>query len=110
MADASAERLNQVTTSGIRKNSAAFVTVSPVMAMPSSVTEMCIRDRPKVIAYNAKDPTAKARYGVIADKMHLGGGKDVYKRQLIRSPVVKVVAPELTMSWAPIQEMSRMQL
>lgn len=39
MADASAERLNQVTTSGIRKNSAAFVTVSPVMAMPSSVTE-----------------------------------------------------------------------
>ena len=25
-------------------------------------------------------------------------------------PVVKVVAPELTMSWAPIQEMSRMQL
>ena len=31
---------------------------------------------PKVIAYNAKDPTAKARYGVIADKMHLGGGND----------------------------------
>ena len=29
---------------------------------------------------------------------------------LIRSPVVKVVAPELTMSWAPIQEMSRMQV
>ena len=29
---------------------------------------------------------------------------------LIRSPVVKVVAPELTMSRAPIQLMSRMQL
>ena len=28
-----------VTTSGIRKNSAAFATVNPVMAMPSSVTE-----------------------------------------------------------------------
>ncbi len=28
---------------------------------------------PKVIAYNAKDDTAKARYGVIADTMGLGG-------------------------------------
>ncbi|MBR5510056.1 MAG: iron-containing alcohol dehydrogenase [Lachnospiraceae bacterium] len=28
---------------------------------------------PKVIAYNAKDETAKARYGVIADYMKLGG-------------------------------------
>ncbi len=28
---------------------------------------------PKVIAYNAKDETAKARYGVIADTMGLGG-------------------------------------
>ena len=31
---------------------------------------------PKVIAFNAKDPTAKKRYGVIADKMQLGGGSD----------------------------------
>lgn len=30
---------------------------------------------PKVIAYNAKDPTAKKRYGVIADYMHLAAGK-----------------------------------
>lgn len=28
---------------------------------------------PKVIAYNAKDPVAKERYGVIADRMNLGG-------------------------------------
>ena len=28
---------------------------------------------PKVIAYNAKDETAKARYATIADYMHLGG-------------------------------------
>ena len=38
---------------------------------------------PKVIAYNAKDPTAKARYGVIADKMHLGGGNDDEKVALL---------------------------
>ncbi len=31
---------------------------------------------PKVIAYNAKDPEAKRRYGVIADYMHLGGTND----------------------------------
>ncbi len=31
---------------------------------------------PKVIAFNAKDPTAKKRYGVIADYMHLGGAND----------------------------------
>ena len=31
---------------------------------------------PKVIAYNAKDETAKKRYGVIADYMHLGGEND----------------------------------
>lgn len=28
---------------------------------------------PKVIAFNAKDETAKKRYGIIADYMHLGG-------------------------------------
>ncbi len=31
---------------------------------------------PKVIAFNAKDPLAKARYGVIADYMGLGGAND----------------------------------
>ena len=31
---------------------------------------------PKVIAYNAKDPEAKKRYGVIADYMHLAGSTD----------------------------------
>ena len=31
---------------------------------------------PKVIAFNAKDPEAKKRYGVIADYMHLSGAND----------------------------------
>lgn len=31
---------------------------------------------PKVIAFNAKDPTAKKRYGVIADYMHIPGKDD----------------------------------
>ncbi len=31
---------------------------------------------PKVIAFNAKDPVAKQRYGVIADYMHLDGATD----------------------------------
>lgn len=31
---------------------------------------------PKVIAFNAKDETAKKRYGVIADYMNLGGAND----------------------------------
>lgn len=31
---------------------------------------------PKVIAFNAKDPEAKKRYGVIADYMHLSGSND----------------------------------
>ena len=31
---------------------------------------------PKVIAYNAKDKTAKKRYGYIADEMKLGGAND----------------------------------
>ena len=38
---------------------------------------------PKVIAYNAKDPAAKKRYGVIADYMHLGGKDDDEKVQLL---------------------------
>ena len=38
---------------------------------------------PKVIAFNAKDPTAKKRYGVIADYMHLGGANDDEKVALL---------------------------
>ncbi len=38
---------------------------------------------PKVIAFNAKDPTAKRRYGVIADYMHLGGKDDDEKVALL---------------------------
>lgn len=38
---------------------------------------------PKVIAYNAKDPAAKKRYGVIADYMHLGGKDDDEKVRLL---------------------------
>ena len=38
---------------------------------------------PKVIAFNAKDPVAKKRYGVIADYMHLGGANDDEKVKLL---------------------------
>ena len=38
---------------------------------------------PKVVAFNAKDPTAKKRYGVIADYMHLGGKDDDEKVELL---------------------------
>ncbi len=38
---------------------------------------------PKVIAFNAKDETAKKRYGVIADYMGLGGSGDDEKVQLL---------------------------
>ena len=38
---------------------------------------------PKVIAFNANDETAKKRYGVIADYMHLGGNNDDAKVQLL---------------------------
>lgn len=38
---------------------------------------------PKVIAFNAKDATAKKRYGVIADYMHLGGNSDDEKVALL---------------------------
>ncbi|SFE16212.1 Alcohol dehydrogenase, class IV [Peptostreptococcaceae bacterium pGA-8] len=38
---------------------------------------------PKVIAFNAKDETAKKRYGVIADYMHLGGETDDEKVALL---------------------------
>ena len=38
---------------------------------------------PKVIAFNAKDATAKKRYGIIADYMHLGGSNDDEKVKLL---------------------------
>lgn len=38
---------------------------------------------PKVIKFNAKDETAKKRYGVIADYMHLGGNSDDEKVDLL---------------------------
>ena len=38
---------------------------------------------PKVIAFNAKDPEAKKRYGVIADEMKLGGANDDEKVALL---------------------------
>ncbi|MGN0479940.1 MAG: iron-containing alcohol dehydrogenase, partial [Lachnospiraceae bacterium] len=38
---------------------------------------------PKVIAFNAKDETAKKRYGVIADYMKLGGTTDDEKVELL---------------------------
>ena len=38
---------------------------------------------PKVIAFNAKDPAAKKRYGVIADYLHLGGANDDEKVKLL---------------------------
>ena len=38
---------------------------------------------PKVIAFNAKDPEAKKRYGVIADEMKLGGTTDDEKVKLL---------------------------
>ncbi len=38
---------------------------------------------PKVIAFNAKDPTAKKRYGKIADQMNLGGKDDDEKVALL---------------------------
>ena len=38
---------------------------------------------PKVIAFNAKDPVAKKRYGDIADYMHLGGKDDDEKVALL---------------------------
>ncbi|MDD7773281.1 MAG: iron-containing alcohol dehydrogenase [Eubacteriales bacterium] len=38
---------------------------------------------PKVIAFNAKNPEAAARYGVIADNMNLGGTTDAEKVALL---------------------------
>jgi alcohol dehydrogenase class IV len=38
---------------------------------------------PKVIAFNAKDETAKKRYGQIADYMNLGGNNDDEKVSLL---------------------------
>ncbi len=45
---------------------------------------------PKVIAFNAKDETAKKRYGVIADYMHLGGSNDDEKVKLLIAELRKM--------------------
>ncbi len=45
---------------------------------------------PKVIAFNAKNPEAKQRYGVIADIMNLGGNNDDEKVALLISALRKM--------------------
>ncbi len=45
---------------------------------------------PKVIAFNAKDPTAKKRYGQIADYMGLGGADDDEKVKLLIAALRKM--------------------
>ena len=45
---------------------------------------------PKVIAFNTKDETAKKRYGVIADYMHLGGANDDEKVALLIAELRKM--------------------
>lgn len=45
---------------------------------------------PKVIAFNAKDETAAKRYGVIADKMNLGGSTVNEKVQLLTAALRKM--------------------
>ena len=45
---------------------------------------------PKVIAFNAKDPEAKQRYGVIADIMNLGGNNDDEKVALLIAALRKM--------------------
>ncbi len=45
---------------------------------------------PKVIAFNAKNPEAKQRYGVIADIMNLGGSNDDEKVALLIAALSKM--------------------
>jgi len=45
---------------------------------------------PKVIAFNAKNPEAKQRYGVIADAMNLGGSNDDEKVTLLIAALRKM--------------------
>ncbi len=45
---------------------------------------------PKVIAFNAKNPEAKQRYGVIADAMNLGGNNDDEKVALLIAALRKM--------------------
>src|SRR5574344_2962426 len=48
---------------------------------------------PKVIAFNAKDATAKKRYGVIADYMKLGGSTNAEKVTLLIAYLRKMNDP-----------------
>ncbi len=45
---------------------------------------------PKVIAFNAKNPEAKQRYGIIADNMNLGGSNDDEKVALLIAALRKL--------------------
>lgn len=45
---------------------------------------------PKVIAFNAKNPVAKQRYGIIADYMNLGGNNDDEKVALLIATLRKM--------------------
>ena len=45
---------------------------------------------PKVIAFNAKNPEAKQRYGIIADNMNLGGSNDDEKVALLIAALRKM--------------------
>ncbi len=45
---------------------------------------------PKVIAFNAKDPVALKRYGIIADEMKLGGNTDEEKVRLLIAELRKM--------------------
>jgi alcohol dehydrogenase class IV len=45
---------------------------------------------PKVIAFNAKDPAALKRYGIIADEMKLGGSTDEEKVRLLIAALRKM--------------------
>ena len=62
------------------KTGAAFTDIDGGHIIHGAANAMYL---PKVIKFNAKDPVAKKRYGVIADYMHLGGNTDDEKVDLL---------------------------
>ncbi|MGX8850975.1 iron-containing alcohol dehydrogenase [Amedibacillus sp. YH-ame10] len=62
------------------KTGAAFTDIDGGHIIHGAANAMYL---PKVIAFNAKDETAKKRYGVIADYMKLGGNNDDEKVALL---------------------------
>lgn len=62
------------------KTGAAFIDIDGGHIIHGAANAMYL---PKVIAFNAKDETAKKRYGVIADYMKLGGTTDDEKVTLL---------------------------